>query len=163
MIGLLFLAVLGFFVWACVLLTKLVLRKIPSRNWRRVIGPIVFVALLVLPIVDEIIGGFQLRALCQKNAMLKVDAEKIKGKKVRVSTDPANKEVDGTSVRILYSRSSYRDVDTNEELASSGRYVATGGWLIRTLSTDNYIVPLTFSSTCGGGLELANYEVTLIK
>jgi hypothetical protein len=69
----------------------------------------------------------------------------------------------GAAVRILYSRSSYRDVDTNEELASSGRYVANGGWLIRTLSTDNYIVPLTFPSTCGGGLELADYELTLVK
>ncbi len=163
MIGLLFLAAIGLWIWAAIQLTRLLLRNVSSRNWRRVIAPVIFGALIVLPVADEIIGGFQLRTLCKTNAVLKVDAEKIRGKKVRVSTDPANKEMDGTSVRIRYSRSFYHDAETNEELASSGRYVANGGWLIRTISTDNYIVPLTFPSTCGGGLELADYGLTLVK
>jgi len=163
MIGLLLFGfVAAWFVAARWLAIKATRRLLPGKL-RLTAVCFITLMLVALPLSDEIIGGFQFRALCEKNAALRIDAARIRGKKVRVTTDPANKEVGGTSVPILYSRSSYRDVDTNEELASSGRYVANGGWLIRTISTDKYIVPLTFSSTCGGGLELADHEVTLVK
>lgn len=106
------------------------------------------VLFIVLPLSDEIVGGVQLRALCRQNAMPTVDVERTRGRKVRVRTDPANKDVDGTWVRILYSHSSYRDIETDVELFSSHRYVANGGWLIRVLSSDSGVAPLTFESTC---------------
>ena len=148
MIGILFLTVVGCWVWASVQLTRFLLRKISSRNWRLVVAPVSFVALLILPVADEIVGGFQLRALCKKNAVFKVEAEKIRGKTVRSVVDPSNKDVEGTPIRIYFSHFSYRDAQTEEELASYTRYVAEGGWLIRTLSTDGHIKPLTFESTC---------------
>ena len=163
MIGIIFLAIIGLWIWADVRITRWLLRRVSSRILHHFLAIIVFVTLLVLPVADEIIGGFQLRALCEKNAVLNVNAAKIIGKEVRVSTDPANNVVGGTMVRILYSRSSYRDADTNEELASYGYYVANGGWLIRTLSTDKYVTPLTFPSSCSGGSRLTDYKFILIK
>jgi hypothetical protein len=148
MIGLIFLAVIGCWIWLALRLARLLSRKIASPTGRIVIGATVFTALLALPVSDEIAGGFQHRSLCAKNILPTVNAEKTRGRRVRVETDPANKEVGGTWVRILYSHSSYRDADIDEELFSSDRYVASGGWLIRALSTDNHMTPLTFESTC---------------
>jgi hypothetical protein len=162
-IGLLFLGLLAVWFMTALWLAMKATRRMRPGKLRTSVVCVITLILVTIPLTDEIIGGLQFKALCDKNAVRKVDVEKTKGKKIRVSTDPANKEVDGTSVRILYSRSSYRDVETNEELASSGRYVANGGWLIRTISTDNHIAPLTFRSTCGGGLELADYGLTLVK
>lgn len=108
--------------------------------------------LMLLPVADEIIGGFQFRALCKEHAVLRVNAEKIKGKTIRVVVDPSNKDLDSTAVRIFYSHSSYRDVDTGEELASTSRYTAKGGLLIRTL-TNTSVNPLTIHPpVCGAGL-----------
>lgn len=107
--------------------------------------------LVALPLADEIIGGFQFRALCKKNSVLKIDAERIKGKTIRVVAEPieGDRDVDNSSIRIYYSRFSYRDVDSGEELATYTRYVAVSGWLVRTLAMGNSFPPLTIQpSTC---------------
>jgi hypothetical protein len=83
---------------------------------------------------------------------------------VRVVADPVNKDVDSSPIRIYYSRESYRDVETNEELASYTWYVAKGGWLMRTLAMTNGISPLTIHpSSCSDEKMLAKYEFTLVK
>lgn len=148
MIGLLFLGVVALWFVAACWLARRVARRLPQGKLRIAAVWMIAGMLIALPLTDEVIGGFQLRALCKKNAVFKVDAERIRGKTVRSVADPSNKDVKGTPIRIYYSHLSYRDVETNEELASYTRYVAEGGWLIRTLSTDNHIKPLTFESTC---------------
>ena len=162
MIGLLFLGLIALWFVVVLWLARNVARRLPPGKLRVAAVWILVLVFIALPLGDEIAGGFQMRALC-KSAALKVDAEKIRGRRVRVNTDPANQDVDGTSVRVLYSSSSYRDAGTAEELASSGRYVANGGWLIRTLSTDGCITPLTFPSTCDGEMKLADHEFKLVK
>jgi hypothetical protein len=164
MIGIVFLGVIALGLFAAFWLARRVLRWLPPGKFRAAATGALAATFVVVPLADEILGGFQLRSLCAKSSLFTVDAEKIKGKKVRVSTEPANKEVAGTSIRILYSRSSYRDIETNEELASSGWYVANGGWLIRTLAMTNGITPLTiFPSSCSGEKRLADYDFTLVK
>ena len=115
--------------------------------------------LTVLPVADEIIGGFQFRALCRENAVLKIDAEKIRGKTIRMVISPSNKEVDNTTVRIYYSRVSYRDIVTGDELGSNSDYVAMGGKLIRLLAMGHEMTPLTIHPpTCRGPGSLPTSE-----
>ena len=160
MIGIIFLAIIGLWIWADVRITRWLLRRVSSRILHHFLAIIVFVTLLVLPVADEIIGGFQLRALCEKVAASKMDGQKIAGKTVRSVIEPSNKDLEGTAIRIYYSHVSYRDIDTNEELANYSDYVSKGGWLIRTLSTDNNITPLTIhpSSCSNAGLIKAKFK-----
>lgn len=148
MIGLLFLGVVALWLFTARWLAKRATRRLAQGKLRMAVVLALTAVLIALPLSDEIIGGFQLSALCKKNAVFKVDAERIRGKTVRSVADPSNEDVKGTPIRIYYSHLSYRDIDTNEELASYTRYVAEGGWLIRMLSMDDHIKPLTFESTC---------------
>jgi hypothetical protein len=100
------------------------------------------IVLMVLPFVDEVIGGFQFRALCRENAALKIDTERIKGKTIRVVLDPLNRDVKNTVIRIYYSHHSYRDTETGEELASYNDYTVDGGLFFRSLAMGNPTPPL---------------------
>jgi hypothetical protein len=163
MIGILFLAVIGAWIWAAAKLAGFIgNRFFPPRPWRPFAKSLVFAFLIFLAVGDEVVGGFQLRALCKENAVLKINAEKIKGKQIRVEGDPGNKPLGDTAIKILWTRLSFRDVETNEELASYSRYVASGGWFIRTLAMGNSVTPMTiFPSSCtaeGIGNLAKNYD-----
>lgn len=145
---------LAFFIcWflAAYWLVRNLTRKMGAGILRNSLVWLMTLSLIVLPLVDEIIGGFQFRALCRRNAVLKIDAEKIKGKTVRMVNDPANRDTDETVIRIYYTKVSYRDVVTQEELGSNGYLVAMGGKLMSALSGGQETTPMTiFPSTCSG-------------
>lgn len=150
MIGLVFWALLGLWLWVAFKLSRWVAARAAPVRWRTPVTALAFVALHVLLLADEIVAGFQFRALCAKNAVLvlNVDAASLKGKTIRSAADPSNKDVAGTPVRIYYSHFSYRDVENDKELLNYTEYYAEGGWLIRTLSFSSGIAPLTFQATC---------------
>jgi hypothetical protein len=149
MAGLIFVALLIGWFFVARWVAKLLTQRIGNTALRRVSMVTIIVVMFILPVADEIIGGFQFRALCSEHAVLKIDAQKIKGRTVRTVSEPENGTYTiGTAVRIYYYRMSYRDIETNEELASYSRYVAKGGWLIKLLSGSNAMTPLTFYDTC---------------
>ena len=148
MAGIIFLAILFALFTAALWLAREFTKKLPPRFARAPVTGLVVVLLLTSLVADEIVGGFQFRALCEKNAVLKINAEKIKGKAIRVSGEPANEVVGGTAVKIYQSRRVYRDSETNEELASYSKYTAEGGWFIRTIGFSDSTPPLTFPSAC---------------
>jgi len=134
-------------VWLATRLTG----KLKNRPLRFALMISIVFVLVALPVADEIIGGFQFRALCRDNAVLKINAEKIKGKTVWMAIDPSNKDLNNTAVRIYYSRVSYRDMVTGEELGSNSAYAAMSGHLVRLLAMGNEMAPLTIHpSTCSG-------------
>lgn len=143
MAGLLVIALLVGWLAVAVWLATRLTGKLESRPLRFALMISIVFVLVALPVADEIIGGFQFRALCRDNAELKIDAEKIRGKTVLVVVDPANRDVENSLIRIYYSRFSYRDVNSNEELATYSRYVAVSGWLMRALAMGNALPPLT--------------------
>lgn len=167
MTGLLLLAVVGLWVWACVAITRAALRRVPSPPWRWLVAPTLFTTLLILPVVDEIVGGFQFRALCEKGAVLKIDAEKAKGRTVRVVIQPSNEVVPGQALRTLHTHFSYRIVDSDEEIARYDTYAVRGGWFIRALGISNNNSPLTIGlpacSPPNRGLLDRTYGFTLIN
>jgi hypothetical protein len=162
-IGLIFLLFIGLWFACALWLARRITSRLSPSILRVSVAAALVVAMLVLPLLDEIIGASQFNALCKQNTAPVVQAKEIVGRRVRVSSEPANQEVSGTAVRILYSRAFYRDAETNEAVAYKGRYVASGGWLIRTLSGSASMTPLTFSSTCDGVHELERYNLSFVR
>jgi hypothetical protein len=150
MIGLLFFGLVGLWIWAALKLSRWIGERVAGGRWRKPIAVVCFVALLVLPLADEIIGGFQFRALCDKDAKLAfyVDPASLKGKTVRAVADPLNQQVEGLLVKVLRSHSRYYDLSDGKELLSYTEYAARGGVLIRTLTGDASFAPMTFKSSC---------------
>jgi hypothetical protein len=151
MIGLMFFGTIGLWIMLVHWLMRWLFSKealLPSNRTLRIVLPVLFWCfVLPLPVADEIIGGFQLRALCKKSANFIIDVEKIKGKTVGLMIDPSGKYLLGTIIPIRYSRYSYRDVLTREEYVSFNVYTAEAGkiWGWVGLS-DHPIVPVYLST-----------------
>ena len=148
MTGIALLVVVGLWLWACVAVARALLRRLKPWPWRWLVVPVAFVALLVAPVADEIVARHQIEALCREGAVLKVDEHKIKGRRVKSTADPLNAEVPGVAIPVTYTKSVYRDEETNEELASRGNYVVNGGVLMRTLGFTESPKPLLARSHC---------------
>lgn len=151
MAGLIFIAILVGWFFAVRWLAGLVIISIKNRGLRRLFLMLIVPLLFILPVTDEIVGGFQFRALCKENAVVKIDAKKIKSKKIRVVIYPSDKEkhVENSAVKIYFSRYSYVDNETGEELASYSRYTAMGGLLIQMLAMGHEMTPMAIHpSTC---------------
>jgi hypothetical protein len=151
MSGLIFLAIVGLWVWLAFKLSRFISGRLVQGRWAKPLTALLFLVLLPLPIIDEIIGGFQFRALCDRDAKLvfNVDPASLKGKTVRSVADPLNRSVEGSFVRIHQSNYRYYDADDGRELLRYTEFYAKGGLLTRALSGQSDITPLTFGfSTC---------------
>lgn len=154
MVGLILFTIVGLWIWACVALTGLLLRKVNPQKGRSVFAFIVFAVLLVLPVIDEIIGGFQFKALCAKDAKVRLGVEHPAGRTTRFSARPSNERIAGTFIPIIHSRFRYHDVVTNELVAEHDIYEAKGGVLIRIIGL--YNSPLTIDPPiCSGEQDVA--------
>lgn len=143
MVGLIIFPIVGLWICVCVALTHLMLRKIKFHKWSWVFSLLIFTSLLVLPVIDEIIGGFQFRALCAKNAELRLGVKSPAGRTTRFSAKPAEELVGGTLVPIFHSHIQYRDIMTDELVAEYHSYVAEGGILVRSTKILPHNHPLT--------------------
>lgn len=147
MTGILLLAVVGLWLALVGGLTRLITRQITSKNLRRLIGTAFVLLVTPLPVADEIVGGFQFRALCQEGATLKIDPQKARGRAVRVVITPSNELLPSTAIPIRHSHTSFQDVATGEEIAQYDDYDAKGGWLIHSLGISEGNAPLVIGSS----------------
>lgn len=146
MTGLLLIVVVGLWLWACVALTRALMPRLPAQPWRSLIGLVVFVALLVAPVADEIVGGFQFRALCEKNAVFRMGVERPEGRSTKVLLKPSNETVPGTAITIYHTGIEYTDVQSGELVVQFDEYVAKGGLFIRALGISESNSPITMGS-----------------
>jgi hypothetical protein len=154
-------------VWLvlAVLISRSVGRAFKHRSASTITALATFALLLPLPVADELIGIQQFEALCREGAVLTIDAQRIKGRSIRLVVDPKLKRVPGTLIQIRYSRYSYRDASTNEELATYNLYNASGGWLVHALAFE-HDAPLLTKSGCsfpGEGQLARTYQFSLIN
>lgn len=167
MSGLLMLGLLITWISVSVMLSRWLGRRFRHLTARTAVALVSFVVLLLLPVADELIGMRQFDALCKRGATLTIDAERIKGKTVRVVVDPSWARAESTAIPISYSRYSYRDVTTNNELASYTLYNAKGGWLVHVFGIFEGNEPLILNrSGCsfpGEGHISRTYQFTLIN
>jgi hypothetical protein len=121
------LAINGWIFWKYV-------RKLPrqfDRNMILIVQSLLLIIGFNLPLWDEIMGVPEIEALCNgpERSSLKIDAEKTRGKKVKLVI--SYKDIEGTILPIIQEHRSYRDVETNEEYATANWYYGEGGWLYR--------------------------------
>lgn len=148
MTGIFLIGVMGLWLVAALLITAFITRKLPRRLGTFLIRASLFVVLLAAPLADEIIGGFQFRALCRAEAVMKVDEKKAAGKKLKLKLSDG-KTVSNTLVAVREQTWYYLDAQNGEVLVSYKTLHAKGGWLIRTLGISETNAPLTFDNACG--------------
>lgn len=147
MTGLFLLLVIGIWIAFISWLVPKIIQKIPSKVVRGVVGTVLFLFFLVLPLIDEIIGGFQFRALCKEGAVMNVDEEKAINKIV-ISQRAKTTYPAGYFLPIRKQYWSYIDPDSKEVLVSWNEYRANGGIFIRTLGISETDSPLIFDGVC---------------
>lgn len=143
MTGIFLLIVVGLWIFVCIVVTRSLFFRPPVRTWRSLLGLVAFAALLVAPVGDEIVGGFQFRALCEKNAIFRIGVEKPEGRTAKFSSDPSNEVVPGTAIAIYHSGIRYTDVQSGEVVVKFDQYVAKGGVFIRILGISESNSPIT--------------------
>jgi len=152
MTGALLFALLLLWVLVSAKLARALARKVSSlRAFRAPFAVAIFAVLLVLPIADEVVGGFQFRFLCARDAALVLGVPNPEGRLARYEARPSNARVPRTAIPILHSHVEYRDANTTELIAGYDSFVAKGGLLVRTFGISESNSPLTIGSpACSG-------------
>lgn len=147
MSGLIALFVLG--VWGLIVYfaSFYVVKKITVKSIKISAQIAVAVLLFIIPVADDIMGGFQFRSVCSKESVLVVDEEKVKGKTV-VSMGAKDSKLVNYILPITKLNFSYKDFHTNEILISWNDFRAEGGWLSHAIGFSEGHPPYTFNGYC---------------
>lgn len=141
------LAVIGLWLLASTLIAKRILRGWREQPWRLAAAPLVFLILVVGPVTDEIIGGFQFRALCRENAVFRLGVEKPEGRVTRYVANPENEVIAKSPLKIYHSKAKYIDIRSDEVVVEFDEYFASGGVVVRTLTFSDLSNPITFKGS----------------
>lgn len=107
MSGLIALFVLGFWGLIVYSVSFFLVKKIKVNSIRMSLQVAIAVLLFVLPVADEIVGGFQFRALCSHGAILVIDEKSMQGKTV-VYKNIEDTKINGYFVPIIESHEAYK-------------------------------------------------------
>jgi hypothetical protein len=122
-----------------------VIRLNPIPRW---IGTSCFgLVLFLLPVADELAAKPSFYQLCRSAAVLKIKAEKIKGRSMLLTIHPSHERISGTIVPVFHSHYAYRDRQSGEVLAEYELYSGQGGVLARWIGFARS-QPLTGSLFC---------------
>lgn len=146
--GLIVIVILAMWVTASIALAMWLARRLGLKRFKTGVTFLLFFAVLGLPVADELAARPKFELLCRKGAVLKIDAEKIRGKTVRVEISPANQLLEGMPIPVLYSHIRFRDVLTGEVLAEYETYQAQGGVMARATGFPSGIQPWTGNYSC---------------
>lgn len=146
MSGLILLFILCAWGFASYSLAKLIAQPIKTPNIKTGVNIALLVLIFIAPVADDIIGGFQFRALCRESAVITIDEEKARGKSVL--GDSKNIALTSYMLPINNRHAIYRDTDTKEILLSWNEYRAKGGWLSRLIGFPQGSPPYTFNGVC---------------
>ncbi|MGB8598829.1 MAG: hypothetical protein WCD07_03220 [Burkholderiales bacterium] len=148
MTGILLIGVVVAWLMAAIVMGAKIADKL-NPPWLRTPAALLLMAILIpLPVVDEIIGGWQFKALCEKNDIK--EAELVRAKGMTLSSKSIGPEkVEGTLLKIMAIKRSFQDPATSEKIVEFVDYTAEGGWLIRSLGISETKSPLIFGKSCG--------------
>jgi hypothetical protein len=134
MIGLLVLGVFLLWFLAAGAISDRIAKAIPvNRTWRRIAAVGIFLVVFLLPVADELAARPYFISLC-RNAVFRINAEQIRGRKVAEAVDPSNEVISRAPIEILHSHFWYRDFATRELLAEYDVYRGRGGLLASLLA-----------------------------
>lgn len=168
MTGLLVLAVFALWIWGVLKLSRWLSARWATDRWRKPVTTLLFIAILPLPFADELLANLQLESLCREGAVMKIDEQRIKGRRVKVSYgSPFGVDVPDMILPVTFHEVVLRDTETGEVLGSRGRYRIKAGLLIRALGGFETGSPMFARSYCAPNddIELAAKRIgfTIIK
>ena len=111
------------------------------------IGVLLCLALLPMPLIDEIVGKKQFEQLCRENSMIQVDLTKAAGRTVYLADLP-DVEIKDTWVRVVLKPWRFVDAGTGEVVVSYNTLMASGGKFVHALPLSEGRVPLSFAGSC---------------
>jgi hypothetical protein len=149
MTGILLFFVMGLWLFFVFWLTKVITKKLPTK-WVMPSRILLSLAILPIPLIDEIVGGRQFEQLCKENSTIQVDRVKAAGKTVYLAK-PVDIQIKDTLVPIRLKPWRFVDATTGEIVVSYNTLLAGGGIFIRTLGISEGGAPLTFKSFCEPG------------
>lgn len=132
MSGIIFFGILAVWFFVAIKLTNLFTSGIRTQSKRNWLYPLILVLISFGPVLDEIIGGFQFRALCTPENMLIYDAEKVKGKTVQYKSMPSY-SITGKMLPIRVTHTQFVDPKTNAVLIEYRIFRARRGWLVKSI------------------------------
>jgi hypothetical protein len=147
MSGIILLLILSAWFYAVKKLSGLCTSKMLPGTKKIITYRILFALFFIAPVVDDIIGGFQFRNLCDRGIEPVYDEEKIRGKTLQLKNtqDRIIKKV----VPIREQVWNWVDSNTGETLISYKNYYASGGWLSHLIGFPQSSPPYTFDGSCG--------------
>jgi hypothetical protein len=135
--------------WAA--LSALLAHHIGEFFWHRAqrheLKAVLFIALVPLPLLDEMLGKAQFDQLCREQALAKVTVSSAVGRTVRRENLPPE-AVRGLLLPVVAERWRYVDIRTNEPVLNVSALRAEGGKLVRALDASADASPLTFDGEC---------------
>ncbi|ODS22970.1 hypothetical protein AB835_11240 [Candidatus Endobugula sertula] len=111
------------------------------------LGSVIFIIVLILPIMDEIVGGWQFRSLCKENTIINVDRSTAVGKTVYLAKS-SSINVENSWVNIVYEPRIFVDIKTNESIISFNDLIADGGLLVHMVDFWEGRTPMIFDASC---------------
>lgn len=160
MSGLLLIFVLSVWITIAIVIGKKLTSRLKDSWLKSFITFLVIAALIPLPVLDDIIGGFQFRELCKQGYTPVYDKAKATGRTVKLKEVPIQilnlkpymgiprKDIDHTIIPIHEASWEYVDHVTGETLISWKDYHAQGGWLSRFIGFPQGNPPYTFNGVC---------------
>ena len=147
MTGLLFIGLVALWIATVQWLVRRIARWLPDRPWRKAALFALIAALLPLPVIDEIVGGWQFHRLCSEQETIHVDEGKIRGATIYYVPE---KSIEINSAAIPIRKQNWKHIykDSGELAFQFESYHAIGGWLVRTLHLTDGRVPLLFRDSC---------------
>jgi hypothetical protein len=162
MSGLILLAVVAFVLWAIVWVAKTLGNTATNPLLRSTLKWLIFFVLISLPFIDEVIGKYQLEALCKANGIESADVSKARGRSVKVEFGE-RKELDGTIMPMKESDVFFKDATDGDVLIHHKTYYAIGGWLMRyTWLNMGSAHPMLFGGFCDRRLEQEIFKTNAI-
>jgi hypothetical protein len=162
MTGILLIVVVGLWVWAAIAIGKKLTANLKPA-WVRALSALLLMAVLIpLPVVDEIIGRFQFKGLCEKNGPKEDEFSRAQGKRLIVKMD-GNLPVSGQLLHTTGFNWMLLDESSLKPVITFMDYRAKGGWLIRTLGISETKAPLIFSASCWGDGDEESFQGWLTR
>ncbi len=147
MSGLIILFILGWWGTASFFLARFIVKPIKHTEMKVGVNIVLAAFLFIVPVLDDIIGGFQFRGICHQNANVVIDEDKARGKTVVYQNATAEK-IKNSIVPIRQKSFTFKDKGSNELLISWVELDADGGWLSRLLNVSSTTYPYTFNGSC---------------
>jgi hypothetical protein len=144
--GLLILAILVGWFYLVKTISSAVVDKMAEGFKKTLVLSLTFIILLSAPVMDEIIGGFQFRALCAEQNIVIYDEDKLKNN-VLIVSPVSSVTTDEYLVSLRQTDMGGRDAKTGELLLQYTKNKANGGWISRLMGRTSQ--PITFNRVCG--------------